>query len=100
MKKCLILLLLVMFTFVVAVDAKTRKKKDVLKDDEYKALKTAFFAADGSGSMYECKVEQQKFCRVKDLDTGLYVLCDREVSRTQWESAKVFYKYGRCIKLN
>lgn len=75
-------------------------KKDVIKDDEYKQIKTQFFNADGYGNMYNCAVEKQRFCKVKDLDTGLYVLCDREVSRTQMESAKVFYKLGRCVKLN
>ena len=102
MKKVLLLLLAMVFVFSVGADAKTKikTKKDVLKDKEYKELKTAYFNAEGSGNTYNCKVEQQKFCKVKDLDTGLYVLCDRDVSRTQWESAKVFYKYGRCVKLN
>lgn len=83
-----------------AKKVKVSAKKDVLKDDEYKALKTQFFNADGYGNTYNCKVEKQRFCRVKDLDTGIYVLCDRDVSRTQWESAKIFYKYGRCTKMN
>ncbi|MBR1617461.1 hypothetical protein IJ670_04850 [bacterium] len=100
MKKIMLFMLLLVFAFTFSCDAKEKVKKDVLKDKEYKELKTAFFAADGVGSTWECKVEQQKFCRVKDLDTGLFVLCDRDVSRTQWESAKVFYKYGRCVKLN
>jgi hypothetical protein len=86
-------------------DAKSLEKakanpKDVLKDAEYKELKNIFFNAEGYGPMYNCKVEQEKFCKVKDYDTGLYVLCDRQVSRTQMESAKIFYKYGRCVKLN
>ena len=74
--------------------------KDVLTDAEYKEIKTNFFNAEGFGHMYNCKVEQEKFCKVKDYDTGLYVLCDRQVSRTQMESAKIFYKYGRCVQLN
>ena len=77
-----------------------KNKKDVIKDAEYKEIKTQFFNAEGYGNMYNCKVAQQRFCKVKDLDTGIYVLCDREVSRTQMESAKVFYKLGRCTKLN
>jgi len=118
MKKVLsfVLGLLVLTTITTAVIAKdkttndstttttTKKvkvgKKDVIKDDEYKQIKTQFFNADGYGNMYNCKVEKQRFCKVKDLDTGLFVLCDREVSRTQMESAKVFYKLGRCVKLN
>ena len=81
--------------------AKAQKnKKDVLKDAEYKAIKTQYFNAEGYGDTYNCKVAQQRFCKVKDLDTGVYVLCDREVSRTQMESAKIFYKLGRCTKLN
>ena len=81
--------------------AKAQKNpKDVLTDAEYKAIKMAYFNADGYGDVYNCKVAQQRFCKVKDLDTGLYVLCDREVSRTQMESSKIFYKYGRCTKLN
>ncbi len=75
-------------------------KKDVLKNSEYKELKTRFFQAEGYGDIYNCKVAQQKFCKVKDVESGIYVLCDRDVSRTQWESAKVFYRYGRCTKLN
>jgi hypothetical protein len=74
--------------------------KDVLTDAEYKEIKTQFFNAEGYGDMYNCWVEQQRFCKVKDYDTGVYVLCDREVSRTQMESAKIFYKLGRCVKLN
>ena len=77
-----------------------KNKKDVLKDAEYKEIKTQFFNAEGYGDTYNCKVAQQRFCKVKDLDTGVYVLCDREVSRTQMESAKIFYKLGRCTKLN
>ena len=77
-----------------------KNKKDVLKDAEYKEIKTQYFNAEGYGDTYNCKVAQQRFCKVKDLDTGVYVLCDREVSRTQMESAKVFYKLGRCTKLN
>ncbi len=100
MKKVLTLLLIALFFGAVATEAKTRVKKDVLKDDEYKEIKTQFFNAEGTGDTYNCKVEQQKFCRVKDLSTGVYVLCDRDVSRKQMESAKIFYKYGRCVKLN
>ena len=77
-----------------------KNQKDVIKDAEYKEIKTKFFNAEGYGDTYNCKVAQQRFCKVKDLDTGVYVLCDREVSRTQMESAKVFYKLGRCTKLN
>lgn len=77
-----------------------KNKKDVLKDAEYKEIKTQYFNAEGYGDTYNCKVAQQRFCKVKDLDTGVYVLCDREVSRTQMESAKIFYKLGRCTKLN
>ncbi|MBQ9149335.1 hypothetical protein IJX73_00220 [bacterium] len=77
-----------------------KNKKDVLKDAEYKEIKTQYFNAEGYGDTYNCKVSQQRFCKVKDLDTGVYVLCDREVSRTQMESAKIFYKLGRCTKLN
>jgi len=81
--------------------AKAKKEnKDVFEDVEYKAIKREYFDAAGSGHTYNCWVEQQKFCKVKDLDTGLYVLCDREVSRTQYESAKIFYKLGRCTQLN
>ena len=67
---------------------------------EYKMIKTEYFNAEGYGDTYNCKVAQQRFCKVKDLDTGVFVLCDREVSRTQMESAKIFYKLGRCTKLN
>lgn len=77
-----------------------KDKKDVLKNAEYKQIKKDYFNAEGYGDTYNCKVAQQRFCKVKDLDTGVYVLCDREVSRTQMESAKVFYKLGRCTKLN
>ena len=99
MKKIVALLLMLTVVTSVAV-AKTKVKKDVIKDDEYKQIKTDFFNADGYGNLYNCKVEQQRFCKVKDLDTGLFVLCDRDVTRTQMESAKVFYKLGRCVKLN
>ena len=77
-----------------------KNKKDVLKDAEYKEIKTQYFAAEGYGNTYNCKVAKQRFCKVKDLETGLYVLCDRETSRTQMESAKIFYRLGRCTKLN
>ncbi|MBQ8476603.1 hypothetical protein IJ531_06030 [bacterium] len=104
MKKVLSLLLMSVFALTVGAYAKdvtkVKSKKDVLKDKEYKELKTAYFNAEGYGNTYNCKVEQQRFCKVKDYDTGIYVLCDRDVSRTQWESAKIFYKYGRCVKLN
>lgn len=104
MKKILSISLLLMFALSVGVQAKefTKiiSKKDVLKDKEYKALKTEFFNAQGYGDTYICKVEQEKFCKVRDYDTGVYILCDREVSRHQWESVKTFYKYGRCVKLN
>jgi len=127
MKKALLLFLAMTVVFTtVATDAKTKTKvkqqktkvektaknkapkaikkhitrKDILRDDEYKMRKTEFFNADGYGNIYNCAVEEQRFCRVKDLDTGLFVLCDRDVSRTQWESAKIFYKYGRCTKMN
>ncbi len=79
---------------------KTKVKKDVIKDKEYAQIKREFFDADGYGDVYNCKVEKQRFCKVKDLDTGIFVLCDRDVSRTQMESAKVLYKLGRCTKLN
>ena len=62
-----------------------KNKKDVLKDAEYKQIKMDYFNAEGYGDTYNCKVAQQRFCKVKDLDTGVYVLCDREVSRTQME---------------
>ena len=77
-----------------------KHKKDIIKDAEYKQIKMDYFNADGYGDTYNCKVDQQRFCKVKDLDTGVYVLCDREVSRTQMESAKIFYRLGRCTKLN
>ncbi len=77
-----------------------KNKKDVIKDAEYKQIKMDYFSAEGYGDTYNCKVAQQRFCKVKDLDTGVFVLCDREVSRTQMESAKIFYKLGRCTKLN
>lgn len=99
MKKVLLLALAALIC-VGTVDAKTRTKKDVLTNKEYKEYKTNYFNAEGYGDTYNCWTEQQRFCKVKDLDTGIYVLCDRDVSRTQWESAKVFYKYGRCTKLN
>lgn len=104
MKKILSVLLMLVFALTVGAYAKSvtkvQSKKDVLKDKEYKALKTAYFNAEGYGDTYNCKVEQQRFCKVKDYDTGIYVLCDRDVSKTQWESAKIFFKYGRCVKLN
>ena len=102
MKKVFTLLMLLALAGTLAVSAKTKTspKKDVFKDAEYKELKRQFFDADGYGDVYNCKVEKQRFCKVKDLESGLYVLCDRDVSRTQWESAKIFYKYGRCTKLN
>ncbi len=77
-----------------------KNKDDIIKDAEYKEIKTQYFQAEGYGDTYNCKVAKQRFCKVKDLDSGLYVLCDRDVSRTQMESAKIFYKYGRCVKLN
>ncbi len=77
-----------------------KHKKDIIKDAEYKQIKMDYFNAEGYGDTYNCKVAQQRFCKVKDLDTGVYVLCDREVSRTQMESAKIFYRLGRCTKLN
>ena len=122
MKKSLVLLLMLVVAGTLSVSAKTDKatkqalkaekkyqkqlakelknRKDVLKDAEYKQIKTEYFNAEGYGDTYNCKVAQQRFCKVKDLDTGVYVLCDREVSRTQMESAKIFYKLGRCTKLN
>ena len=104
MKKVLSAVLMLMFALTLGAYAKSVtkviSKKDVLNDKEYKALKTAYFNAEGYGNTYNCKVEQEKFCKVKDYDTGIYVLCDRQVSKTQWESAKIFYKYGRCVKLN
>ena len=104
MKKVLSAVLMLTIALSLGVFAKpvtkVNSKKDVLKDKEYKALKTAYFNAEGYGDTYNCKVEQEKFCKVKDYDTGIYVLCDRQVSRTQWESAKIFFKYGRCVKLN
>ena len=122
MKKSLVLLLMLVVAGSLSVSAKTdsatkealkaekkyqkqlakelKNKKDVLKDAEYKQIKTQYFNAEGYGDTYNCKVAQQRFCKVKDLDTGVYVLCDREVSRTQMESAKIFYKLGRCTKLN
>ncbi len=80
--------------------SKKKKSNDIIKDPEYKQIKKAYFNAEGYGDVYNCWVEKQRWCKVKDLDTGLYVLCDREVSRTQMESAKTFYKLGRCVKLN
>ena len=122
MKKSLVLLLMLVVAGTLSVSAKTDKatkqalkaekkyqkqlakelknREDVLKDAEYKQIKTEYFNAEGYGDTYNCKVAQQRFCKVKDLDTGVYVLCDREVSRTQMESAKIFYKLGRCTKLN
>lgn len=80
--------------------SKKKKSNDIIKDAEYKQIKTAYFNAEGYGDVYNCWVERQRWCKVKDLDTGLYILCDREVSRTQMESAKTFYKLGQCVKLN
>ena len=104
MKKILSAMIIAVLALTVSANAKSVtkviSKKDVLKDKEYKALKTAYFNAEGYGDTYNCKVEQEKFCKVKDYDTGIYVLCDRQVSKTQWESAKIFFKYGRCVKLN
>ena len=104
MKKFLSISLLLTIALTVGVQAKEFSKivskKDVLSDKEYKALKTAFFNAEGYGNTYICKAEQEKFCKVRDYDSGVYILCDREVSRHQWESIKTFYKYGRCVKLN
>ena len=77
-----------------------KNKKDIIKDAEYKEIKTAYFNAEGYGDIYNCPVAKQRFCKVKAYDTGVYLLCDREVSRTQMESAKIFYKLGRCVKLN
>ena len=99
MKK-LFLLALIAVVCTVSSQAKTTTKKDVIKDDEYKQIKTQYFNAEGSGNIYNCFVAKQRFCKVKDYDTGVYVLCDRETSRTQMESAKVFYKLGQCVKLN
>ncbi len=82
------------------VAKQSKFRRDVFRNSEYKELKTRFFEAEGYGDTYNCKVEQQKFCKVKDVESGIYVLCDRDVTKTQWESAKVFYKYGRCTKLN
>lgn len=100
MKKVLSLLFMIAIATTVGCSAKGIKKKDVFKDKEYKEIKTAYFNAEGYGDIYNCWVEQQRFCKVKDYDTGLYLLCDRDVSRTQYESAKIFYKLGRCVKLN
>ncbi len=100
MKKVLFLLMLALLVGSFSVDAKTRTKKDVLSDEEYKAIKTQFFNADGYDNTYNCRVAKQRFCKVKDTDAGIFVLCDRETSRTQMESAEIFYKYGRCVKLN
>ena len=118
MKKFLVLFLMLSVAGTLTVSAKVnsslkaekkyqkklakelKNKKDVIKDAEYKMIKTQYFNAEGYGDTYNCKVAQQRFCKVKDLDTGIYVLCDREVSRTQMESAKIFYKLGRCVKLN
>ena len=97
MKKLLALSLITLSAMTLSVQAKNR---DIIKDKEYKEIKTQFFNAEGYGSMYNCPVAKQRFCKVKDYDTGIYVLCDRETSRTQMESAKVFYKLGRCVKLN
>lgn len=77
-----------------------KKKYDIIKDEEYAQIKKDYFEAQGYGQVYNCKVEKQKFCKVKALETGLYILCDRDVSRTQMESAKLFYQLGRCVSLN
>lgn len=77
-----------------------KNKKDIIKDAEYKQIKTQYFQAEGYGEVYNCPVAKQRFCKVKALNTGTYLLCDREVSRTQMESAKIFYKLGKCVKLN
>lgn len=77
-----------------------KKKYDIIKDEEYAQIKKDYFEAQGYGQTYNCKVEKQKFCKVKAIDTDLYVLCDREVSRTQMESAKLYYQLGRCVSLN
>jgi len=77
-----------------------KNKGDIIKDAEYKQIKTQYFQAEGYGDVYNCMVAKQRFCKVKALDTGTFLLCDREVSRTQMESAKIFYKLGRCVKLN
>lgn len=102
MKKLLLLSLMaaILTSGVIAKSAKTTVQKDVLKDDEYAQIKREYFDADGYGDTYNCKVAKQRFCKVKDYTTGVYVLCDRETSRTQMESAKVFYKLGHCTKLN
>ena len=99
MKKLFLLALLAMFT-TVSAQAYRSRSKDIIKDPEYKQIKTQFFNAEGYGDQYNCFVAKQRFCKVKDYNTGVYVLCDRETSRTQMESAKVFYKLGQCIKLN
>ena len=99
MKKLFLFALIVMIS-TITVQAKTKSKKDIIKDAEYKQIKTQYFNAEGSGDIYNCFVAKQRFCKVKDYDTGVYVLCDRETSRTQMESAKVFYKLGQCVKLN
>lgn len=83
--------------------SKTTEKiytKDIIKDKEYAQIKTEFFNAEGYGELYNCPVATQRFCRVKNYDTGIYVMCDRDTTRTQMESAKVFYKLGKCVKLN
>ena len=104
MKKTLSVMIMIVFALTVGAYAKeftkVVSKKDVLKDKEYKALKTAYFNAEGYGDTYNCWVEQEKFCKVKDYNTGVYILCDRNVSKQQWVSAKTFFKYGRCVKLN
>ena len=76
MKKVLSAVLMLMLALTVGAYAKSVtkvvSKRDVLKDNEYKALKTAYFNAEGYGDTYNCKVEQEKFCKVKDYDTGIY----------------------------
>ena len=39
-----------------------KNKKDIIKDAEYKEIKTQFFNAEGYGDTYNCKVAQQRFC--------------------------------------
>ncbi len=83
-----------------AYATKTKVKKDVIKNKEYAQIKRAYFDAEGYGDVYNCQVEKQKFCKVKNLESGFYTLCDRDVTRTQMESARVQFVLGRCTKLN
>ncbi len=76
------------------------KKYDIIKNKEYAQIKKEFFAVEEYGDIYNCPVEKQKFCKVKNLSSGFYTLCDRDVTRTQMESAKLIYQLGRCIKMN